>query len=363
MPMCTSQVADTGATPPATAQAQVGTTPSATPEVHPFTAVGDVTKAETPNSVFYDFGTLSLARTQPITHSFTLHNDTGAPIDIARIQAACGCTTATTDNGVPGNYKPVEPGKDLTLNVAIDPGHLYAGNIDKMVWVYVPNQSVPAFTMHITGTMNPVATFAPAVLNFQTIQDGTATTQKLTVSMDAGAYGQNPPDPISTNEDLTVVRDNVPETVSATNQIVRVYDITVSKHAHIGALQGTIGMPRPNDPGHPGIGPSVFVTGTVMGDVSAAPNSVAFGAVTMGKTFTQQVVLTGISPKAVQGLKVKCGDKTLSGTIKNIQAQSAVLQVSFVPATIGSMQSQVSIITKSGQQLDLPVWAWVNNAQ
>jgi len=356
LPICTSQVADSTSTPP-----PAMSTPAEATEVSPFTAVGDTTKPDSPNSVYYDFGNLSLARTEPIKHVFKLHNNTDAAVTIARVQAACGCTTALPDNGVPGDYKPVDPGKDLTINISIDPGHLYAGAIDKMVWVYLPSQNAPAFTLHVTGTMTAAASFVPAVLNLGTVQAGKSSTQKLTVTMDTSAYGANPPDPISTNTDLKIIRAaTAPSTAASSNQVVRNYDVTLSPKAHIGPLQGTIAMPQPNNPGHPGVGPSVFVTGTVVGELSAAPMSVAFGAVNVGKTFTQDIVLTGTTAKALHGLKVKCGSKNLSGAVKSVKAQSAVLEVTFLPAATGSMQSDVTVTTKSGQQLDLPVWAWVN---
>jgi len=356
IPMCTSQVADstTPLTPPAP-QVSIPAGPS------PFTAVGDTTKPDAPNSVYYDFGNLSLARTEPIKHVFKLHNNSDAAVTIARVQAACGCTTALPDNGVPGDYKPVDPGKDLTLNISIDPGHLYAGAIDKMVWVYLPNENAPAFTLHMTGTMTAAANFEPALLNLGTVQAGKSLTQKLTVTMDTSAYGDNPPDPVSTNTDLKIVRAAAPASPAPlANQVVRNYDVTLSPKAHIGPLQGTIAMPQPNNPGHPGVGPSVFVTGTVVGELSAAPMSVAFGAVNLGKTFTQDIVLTGTTPKALSGLTVKCDSKNLTGAVKSVKSQSAVLEVTFHPAATGSMQSNVTVTTKSGQRLDLPVWAWVN---
>ena len=230
-----------------------------------------------------------------------------------------------------------------------------------MVWVYLPDQNAPASTLHMSGKMTAAASCVPAGLNLQTVQAGKPVVEKLTVTMDTNAYGTNPPDPISTNSDLSIRRvgDGTPPPGLA-NQIVRIYDVTLSPHAHIGALQGTIAMPQPNNPTRGGVGPSVFVTGTVIGDVSAAPMSVAFGAVNMGKTFTQQIVLTGTSAKALHGLKVKCGNNMLSGSVKNIKASSALLEVTFQPKTTGSMQSDVTVTTKSGQQLDLPVWAWVN---
>ena len=120
--MCTSQVADTTAATPPPSTPMTSTATASGPDVHPFTAVGDITKPDMPDNVFYDFGTLSLARTEPIKHTFTLHNGTDAPIKVARVQAACGCTTIG-NNGVPGDYKPVEPGKDLTLDISVDPGH------------------------------------------------------------------------------------------------------------------------------------------------------------------------------------------------------------------------------------------------
>jgi hypothetical protein len=361
MPLCTPSTTSTATATPIASTASAET-PAATPTTppSPLTSVGDTVKPEAPNAVYFDFGTLSLARTEPIQHDFKLHNSGTTPVSIDRVQAACGCTTAMPDNGTPGNYKPIEPDKDVTIHVSVDPGHLYAGAIDKMVWIFVPGSSNPAVTLHMTGTMTAGATFTPTILNFNTVPAGAGATQKLTVAFDTSAYGPNPPDPISSNPDIKVARTTDAPKTAAANQIERTYNISLSSHAHIGPLQGTIAMPNKTDSARPGIGPSVFVTGTVAGDLSAAPQSVAFGSVTMGKSVTQQIVLTGSSPKALQGLKVRCGNKTLSGAVKDVQAKSAVLEVTFSPAAAGAMQSQVSLITRNGQELDLPVWAWVN---
>src|ERR1700684_3633670 len=89
LPMCSTSdpSAATMSTASATSTATVTTadattTPAPATGSNLFTSVGDTVKPEAPDAAFYEFGTLSLARTEPIHHDFTLQNASNETLDI-----------------------------------------------------------------------------------------------------------------------------------------------------------------------------------------------------------------------------------------------------------------------------------------
>jgi hypothetical protein len=121
-------------------------------------------------------------------------------------------------------------------------------------------------------------------------------------------------------------------------------------------LQDIVAMPLPH--GANGVGPSLLVTGTVEGDISATPGSVAFGALTAGQQSRQTVALSGTA-SALNGLKVTCSDQSLKVRILRDPAKSTTLCITIRSAKPGPIQSTIALTIRNGQELDLPVYGWV----
>ena len=326
----------------------------------PLAPVGDTTKPNVPNVVFYDFGSVSTARSEPIKHDFVLRNRSNSVIAIDHLQPGCGCVSAKIGPGIvfsrviDGSI-PVFPGAEFTVHTSIDPKQLYVGKINKIVWIYFPGDKSPAFTMHIIGHVTAMANFDPQSIDLGSVNADTDSSKRVTVTTDTSVYGPNPPDPISADASVKIVRDTMPRTVHGT-QVSRVYLLRLTHRAHLGMLQDIVAMPLPH--GANGVGPSLLVTGTVEGDISATPGSVAFGALTAGQQSRQTVALSGTA-SALNGLKVTCSDQSLKVRILRDPAKSTTLCITIRSAKPGPIQSTIALTIRNGQELDLPVYGWV----
>lgn len=313
------------------------------------------------NEADYDFGTLSSGT--PIQHDFVLHNNSNSESAVIdRIQAACGCTTALFDAGNGSTDKIVQPGADATIHVSIDPKFLSGGHQDKVVWVYVNGETTPV-TLHVTGVIVPAVSVAPSVIDFGIVQAGATPAMPLTLTIDKSAYPNGVPSPTTSSADITISLVGETPAPGAPNSVVRTYKVAVTGTASLGMLSTTINVPNPGNSG----ATTVFVHGTVVGELTCSPSAVGFGAVTHGSTATQQVLLTGTTEQALKGLTVTCGSPDLKATILKPAPSttsgahpSAILQVTFTPKDAGAMQSTVRVTTRKGETLELPAWAYVN---
>jgi hypothetical protein len=339
---------------------------AATPAVqHPFVALEqDGVKNDGAGLATYDFGAYSVGSGKPVQHEFVLRNTTAAPVVIDHTHVACGCTSLLLNTGSGAVTMPVTvpPGQQISIHVSVDPSYIVAGNIDKVAWLFVAGQADPAMTLHLLVDGVAQVSAYPVVLNFGHLHAGDAQSLSLQVQAVKSAYGGNVPDPVSSSPDVLVAHSASPDAFSPDGSIVtRNYDVSVSPHARLGVLDTTIELPNPD-----GTKLSVFVYGTVDGDLSCQPGSVAFGSVAQGTVAVFNVTLTGTSAQALVGLKVKCGSSDLTAKIVRASAAqtaaspTCVLEVTYTPKKAGQLQSDVAVTTASGQTLDLPAWAYVN---
>jgi len=338
---------------------------SAVPALHPFQAVetGGI-KNDGDGSAVYSFGSYSIDADKPIVHDFTVQNATGAPVVIDHTGVACGCTTATIDAGTNAPCKSVPAGKEFTVHVSIDPTFLMRGDNDKQVYLYIPGQSDPALTIHITGTGVASVYAEPAELEFGSVQAGAPQSLPLKVTYDRALYHGKLPTPVCSDPGLKIVSNgDLPQT-GDDGILTRAYMVTLSPRSHLGNVDATIDIPKPGNKD----AVSVYVRGCVQGDVACQPSTVAFGSVTHGSTAMCKVCLTGATQEVLRGLKVQCGSPDLTAKIVPATSSDAaasskpmcVLEVTYSPKAPGALEANVTVTTKSGQTLDLPALAYVN---
>ncbi len=110
------------------------------------TALTDETTAR------YDFGTRRMSDESPLGHTFTLRNDSAAPITVDRLQSSCGCTTAflADNHDLPLT---IGPGGIVSVQVSVAPHRLSPGPIEKSVWVFTHGAADASLLLEITGTL------------------------------------------------------------------------------------------------------------------------------------------------------------------------------------------------------------------
>lgn len=321
----------------------------------PFVALTDTTKPTVPNVVFYSFGTISNARTSPIQHDFLFRNSGRSYLSIDHLQPGCGCVSASFAPLTRSRI--IAPGIVFKVHVSIDTKQLYLGKINKIVWIFLAGQSSPAYTMHVTGETIPMATFIPSGLDLGNIRFGSKTVEKITVETDSSVYGLNPASPMCLGGTFKVDRDTAaPKRIGSL--LERTYNVSLIPLVHLGMVSDLIMMPVKNDPKRQG--PSLLITANVFGDISALPESIEFGAASRGQILVHEVDLSWSSPRMLRGLTLVSGDRTVSLALTQVKPTSAVLRVFFCPKSSGALQTTVTVKSSIGQQLVLPVLAWVN---
>jgi hypothetical protein len=303
----------------------------------------------------YNFGTTVHALQPTISHDFVFQNKTTSTVYLDRLLAGCSCSTLSLVGAGPDNT--VAPGAKVTVKMDLDEKQLPESGLDKIAWLFVKGRTKPIVAMHMIGAVRPSLRYSPAIIEFGNISVEQTRTVPLTVSLDTRVYGTNPPDVAVEGGMLTAKRTGNQVDLGK-KLIVRTYQVKLNPAGHLGRFDGAIYIPRPYNRG----GGSVFVTGTVVGSIVSDPPAVAFRTVERGQTVTKQLILKGLTPTALAGLKI--GSDTAGLTAKlathGAKANTAVVDVSISPTTPGAMLANVLVSTKSGQTLKVLVSAWVN---
>jgi hypothetical protein len=325
-------------------------------EQGPLTSVNGDVKPSVGNVAFYDFGNLSAAVKRPIRHDFLLRNTSNQSINIDRVEGGCGCTTAKLDLSTLGPDGVVKPGQIFKVHVEVDTRQLYVGKINKLVFVYLKGSSKAAFAFHIIGTITPLATFEPSLIDLGKVRPGSQWNQPLTVDVDTRVYGPHPPNPFSLNNSVVLSRDAQPAGIH-NGYLRRTYRVEVSRSAHIGPIDTVVAMPLADKSGKPG--PSVIVSGSISGDLTAFPTLIALGEVKAGTTASQEIQVSTSTPGALRDLKLKPASTSIDAVIEKQRGKSAFIRVRLQTRKAGAFTSKVTVISQNGDQIDVPVYAWI----
>ncbi|HZT41763.1 MAG TPA: DUF1573 domain-containing protein [Chthonomonadaceae bacterium] len=343
-----------------------------------------------PGAARIDFGTVDPLATPKLEHDFTFRNETQTPVEVARIQTSCGCTSVMTDKNGIGKLL---PGQTLHVHVTVNLSELMSGHLTKFVWVMGSRSPSPLATIQMTVTLPTTVDFMPKTLGFGHARAGVAATRHLTVTLNprllhAGAL----PTLVSTNPEVEVhAESDAPPAAPANGKpVVAGYTVTLSSHAPIGKIMGMLFFPldqkhlapgasAPQSLMIPRVGAVIantwaYLQGEVVGDISVNPDTLLFGSVNAGIEATCSVTVQGVSEAALKGLQTTCNDPWLSvrlvpATSSGVQpvqhgtpSPSLSLEATLHPdAPKGVLRSQVTVTTKSGQQILVPVIVYVVN--
>ena len=192
----------------------------------------------------FHFGSRSVLDTSPITHTFVLRSSTGKSITIDRLQPSCRCTTAVVE-GVKDEAPPftLAPGQQARVRVIISPGDALPGPFEKEVYVFAAGDSVPTATLQMAGELTAPVLFEPAVLNFGRLSGPNVRPLSVTITVDNRLL---PPDRTvllrCDNADIKLMRLPSLKPNNTTDSTVAIYQITLSPHAHKGALHASLSV-------------------------------------------------------------------------------------------------------------------------
>lgn len=349
-------------------------------------------RASASNIGTYEFGLTDALDTPRVEQTFTLRNDSKAPLTLERMEPSCHCTTAVVQPPKGSTPSPAEtalptlgPGQQVSVHVAVNLAGDAPGRLTKSVAVYVKGDAWPAALLQVSGNLRPSLTFSPALLDFGPVKTTGERSLTLKAILDPRLVpGGVPPPLVSSNHAIHIIstpaimsdpaRPGSPKTLTAT------YTLTL-RQAPMGPVTGTISFVPEERPGLPVAKPALpfplisaaltsataLLSGQVTGDLTPSPQSLAFGPIPIGRETTRQVLLSAQTPDAAQKLRVESASRWLIGRLLDAgsapmtgQAVTRVLQVTLSPqAPPGVLQSQLKIILSNGQRLIVPVSAYV----
>jgi hypothetical protein len=291
-----------------------------------------------------DFGTTP--RGPVLQHYFTVTNTSGQPVTIGQPRVSCGCVSATVLN------PQLAPGQSTAVLANMDTNRIPTPGVTKSVIIFVPFLSPVAeeVQLRVQTVTRTDLIITPDTLAFGTVAKGKAATAttKLTFYSDPNWQITSA---VSTGVYLTAA-------VAKAAGPAATYDLTVTLKpdcpvgnwtADIELTTTGAGIQRLRVP----------VMVTVVPGVSANPPTVAFGTVSVGKPTERQVVLQGVGPFSVTG--VKGGNGVEVAPVPSGAKASHVLKLSLNPTTPGPVSARVEVTTDSKDQptVSLPVTATV----
>lgn len=359
-----------------------------------------------PNQGRFNFGQVSLLDQPRLEKTFTLRNHGNAPVALQRLSSNCGCigTVVTTPGSLaPGRERGREaepaataplptlaPGQKTYVRVSVDLAQIPPGAVNKSVSVYAEGESIPVARLEVAGTLSPLVTFSPALLDLGPITAGQEHSRTFTATFDARLlqHGSAPPFALASRNPAIRLRplpEPTPtsERASAKEMLTRTYTLTVLPDAPIGPLQnqvvmkttpsGSSALAKPTVPSAPSVpsNASLLIVGQVLGEVSAQPQAVALGLTTPGKATTREVVLVAKNAALLENLRAeaasalidvhqKTDDTSGDGEARSKERLTRTLEVTLKPgAPAGVLQSNLIVTLASGRRLVIPVNGYV----
>lgn len=104
----------------------------------------------------YDWG--KLVQGDIPRHSYTLHNDGTAALEIHRVRSSCGCTKIEWT-------KTIEPGKSGIVTIALDTKSLKARRVYKVATIESNDPQNPSVELILGGVLQPVFEQTPAIVS------------------------------------------------------------------------------------------------------------------------------------------------------------------------------------------------------
>ena len=113
----------------------------------------------------FNFGTI--AQGKKVKHSFRIKNSGDAPLQIKKLEAACGCTAVKPSTSF------IQPGKSADIEVIFD-SEEFSGKVQKSVTMTTNAGKTPTYTFNMEGTVAEELQVSPRQLSLGPLQPGVA---------------------------------------------------------------------------------------------------------------------------------------------------------------------------------------------
>jgi hypothetical protein len=282
---------------------------------------------------------------------FVLRNAGTAPLEIKKVQPACGCTAAAPE------LTKLDPGASTNLKVTLNTAG-FQGDKVKTVRIYTNDPATPTSVLTLEGTVQEELEVSPLRVSFGDINQSEESVREVLVSVPKESSTKIL-EASSRSEGVTVEQSDYSEN-NRTGVRVKV---KLGKEVPAGIFRGRI-VVRTTDPSRPLVNIPVFAR--VLGDIALTPSDVSFGlleaplpkaqarTVTISSRSNTRFEITGVS---VSGGPVSY---TVAGPDQN---QAYQLTVSLGANANGLVKETLTVRTNHPnplyEELTLPVYGIV----
>jgi len=192
-----------------------------------------------------DAGAINPLDVQLVRQLFTLRNDTSKPITITQLEASCPCTSASATgdsilhpSAPDGSILTIEPAHQADIAVIVSLFRHAPGPFTNSIFVHVKDASDYVALLHVNGTLMPIVTFSPDVLDFGKVRPGMPRTLHFKVIADPRlAIGDVLPRIISSNGDIKLKAGSI--AVYNGGKLSQTYTATL-RASHKGEVSGRL---------------------------------------------------------------------------------------------------------------------------
>ncbi len=256
-----------------------------------------------------DVGTV--AKGDNVNHDFIIQNDGAAPLEIDKVQPACGCTVASFD-------KSIAPGKTGVVHLVVDTS-TFNGPIAKGVTVYTNDSDTPQIQLTIKAKVEPYISVKPGYARYIVVQgepmDGTIA--QLLWSSDGtpfdviSAESQIPALKVSFRE--ATEKERLPDIKGKQWRV----EMLLSNNAPVGPLTNYVTV-HTNHPKQKIV--QIPVSGFVRPVLAVTPPVADFGQIELKEPLKKALVVRNFATESINVTKIENNVKGIDAKLESVQA-------------------------------------------
>ena len=279
----------------------------------------------------HDFGTV--ARAAKAEHVFEITNPFKEPIHIASVRASCGCSTPTIMKDTLNTWE--KGGIHVRYNT-----RTFTGQKKATITVVIDRPYYAEVQLNVKGYIRSDVVIHPGVVNFGSVDQGTKTTQAVTVNY-AGRSDWQIVDVQSANTNFEVELD---ETRRAAGRVDYKLLVRAKGSMPAGYFNEQLVLVT-NDTRATQV--PLRVEGNVVSSLTVSPASLFMGVVKPGDTVKKTLVIRGKTPFKIK--KVSCKDGCFEFEPTQEAKEMHLVPVVFTAPAPGKITQNIVIETDQGR--------------
>lgn len=275
-----------------------------------------------------DFG--SVPRGPMLQHVFTMRNNTTETVRISGLRVSCGCTTATAERTV------LRPGEEAPLLVRMDTTR-FLGIKSVTIYVQFDQPSNEEARLWVRANTTNNISITPETFAFGSIKRGSSPALTSRV----GFVGNGSARILSAQAESNYILPSFRELTRSPGEVY--YEVTakIRNDAPIGRWFTDVWLTLDN-PNMSRV--RIPLTVEIESPLSVSPSIVVLGDVRIGMEIERKIILRGIKPFKVTGVKGSSALLTIQDSA-DASKPVHVLTLRFKPNTLGDFNRVLEIVT------------------